>query len=795
VRGAFAWLKPAMLAIAEGDEPLHILLAEDNEGDVRLIERALRQVAPHAEVHAVDNGVKALAFLRRGPEYADAPRPDVVLLDLKLPRKSGLEVLAELKREPALRRIPVVVLSSSRADHDIARAYELQATAYIAKPVSDYRDVIESIVRFVATAERPHVGGSTSPVVANPVSWDETDGFVRPAANENENNAPSRTRLLSAIVESSADAIMSMDKGGIVTTWNAAAERLFGSPAKDALGKHIRALIPDDRLQALEATLLAVQRHGHATSIETVRADRSGRRMAVSLTVSPLADADGRTIGSVAIARDVTERKRTEEKVRLAVEAAPTAMIMVDESGTILLVNTQAERLFGYQRGELVGRSIDMLVPARQRADHKRHRNAFSELPETRGMAPGREIYGLRRDGTEVPIEVGLTPIVTQDGLVVLSSIVDISERRQAEERFRLAVEAAPNGMVMVNARGEMVLVNAEAERMFGYAREELSGRNIEMLVPQRFRSGHVTHRAAFALKPERRLMSAGRDLFGVRKNGSEFPLEIGLNPINTPQGVLVLCSVVDITERTLAQESLEARSRELLRSNAELEQFAYVASHDLQEPLRMVASYTSLLAEEYGEKLDDDAKLYIHFAKDGAERMQQLIHDLLSYSRISSRKRPPVQVSASECLDLALTNLRISLEETGCIVRRGELPTLLGDRSQLVDLFQNLIANAIKFRRGTPPVIEVAAEAHGGSVTFAVKDNGIGMEPQYYEDIFQVFRRLHTKEEYPGTGIGLAICKRIVERVGGRIWVESVLGQGSTFFFTWPSAAPKADA
>jgi PAS domain S-box-containing protein len=775
----------------EGDEPLRVLLAEDNEGDVRLIERALRQVAPGCEVFSVDNGVKALAFLRQGPEYPDAARPDLVLLDLKLPRKTGLEVLAELKREPSLRRIPVIVLSSSRADHDIARAYELQATAYVAKPVSDYRDVIESIIRFLGTAERPHIG--TAPNTPGQ-GWDDTDGFVRPVSNQAPDTTPSRARLLSAIIECSAEAIMSMDKGGIITTWNTAAERLFGYTSKEALGKHVRAVLPEDRLQALEASLVAVQRHSRTTSIETVRVDKDGRRMAVSLTVSPLTDAEGRSVGIVAMARDVTERKRTEEKVRLAVEAAPTAMIMVDESGTILLVNTQTERLFGYQRGDLVGRSIDMLVPSRHRGDHRKLRAGFADCPETRGMGQGREIYGQRRDGTEVPIEIGLTPIVTQDGLVILSSIVDISERRQAEERFRLAVESSPNGMVMVNTRGEIVLMNAEAERMFGYTREELAGRSIDLLVPERFRTGHAAHRASFGVAPERRLMGAGRDLYGVRKSGSEFPVEIGLNPISTPQGALVLCSIVDITERKLAQEALEARSRELLRSNAELEQFAYVASHDLQEPLRMVASYTSLLAEEYGEKLDDDAKLYIHFAKDGAERMQQLIHDLLSYSRISSRKRMPTPVSSSECLDLALANLRMSLDETGSVVHRSELPIVLGDRSQIVDLFQNLIANAIKFRRGNPPLIEVSAETQGGGVKFGVKDNGIGMEPQYFEDVFQVFRRLHTKEEYPGTGIGLAICKRIVERVGGRIWVESVLGQGTTFFFTWPAAPVKLD-
>jgi PAS domain S-box-containing protein len=773
-----------MLAIAEREEPLTVLLAEDNEGDVRLIERALKQFAPGAQVHAVDNGVKALDFLRREAQYASAPRPDLVLLDLKLPRKSGLDVLAELKREPSLRRIPVVVLSSSRADHDIARAYELQAAAYIAKPVSDYRTVIESIVRFVNVAERPHVK-----VRDGSEAWQDTDGFVPRLQSETPDATLTRSHLLSAIVECSGDAIMSMDKGGIITTWNAAAERLFAYTAREALGKHVRAVVPDDRLAALEATLLEVQRHAHSTTIETVRADKSGRRIAVSLTVSPLQDSQGRMIGSVAIARDITERKRTEEKIRLAVEAAPTAMIMTDERGTITLVNHQTERLFGYQRGELVGRSIDMLVPSRHRGEHRGYRDQFVERPETRPMAPGREVFALRRDGSEVPVEVGLTPIVTQDGLVILTSIIDISERRQAEERFRLAVEAAPNGMVMVHGTGEILMVNAETERMFGYSRAELMGRSIEMLVPPRFQQNHPSHRAAYTSKPERRLMGAGRDLYGMRRGGGEFPVEIGLNPIDTTRGLLVLCSIVDITERKLAQQALEARSRELMRSNAELEQFAYVASHDLQEPLRMVASYTSLLADQYVDTLDDEAKLYIHFAKDGAERMQQLIHDLLSYSRISSRKRPVTQISSSECLDLALTNLRISLDETGCVVNRTPLPLLLGDRSQLVELFQNLIANAIKFRRGVPPVIDVSSRAVAGGVEFAVRDNGIGMEKQYYEDVFQVFRRLHTKDEYPGTGIGLAICKRIVERIGGRIWVDSVLGQGSTFNFFWPDA------
>ncbi|HLM42673.1 MAG TPA: ATP-binding protein, partial [Myxococcaceae bacterium] len=237
------------------------------------------------------------------------------------------------------------------------------------------------------------------------------------------------------------------------------------------------------------------------------------------------------------------------------------------------------------------------------------------------------------------------------------------------------------------------------------------------------------------------------------------------------------------------AQAELAQRAQELARSNSDLEQFAYVASHDLQEPLRMVASYVQLLSRRYKGKLDADADEFIRYAVDGATRMQALINDLLAYSRVGTRGKEPVPVPLEKCAERALSHLRLALEESGAEVKVESLPWVKGDETQLAQLLQNLVGNAVKFRGERPPRIRVSATCEEDTVTVTVEDNGIGIEPQYYERIFAIFQRLHGKEEYPGTGIGLSICKKIVERHGGRIWVESTRGQGSTFRFTLAAA------
>jgi PAS domain S-box-containing protein len=402
-------------------------------------------------------------------------------------------------------------------------------------------------------------------------------------------------------------------------------------------------------------------------------------------------------------------------------------------------------------------------------------------------MGAGRDLFGLHKDGREVPVEIGLNPLTTEEGTFVLAAVIDITARKRAEERFRAAVESAPNAVVIVNEAGKILLVNSQTEQLFGYSRDELIAQPVEILVPERFRRQHPAYRASFLAEPRPRPMGAGRDLFGLRKDGTEFPVEIGLNPLETEEGTLVLSAIVDITARKEAEAQLRHAVTELARSNAELEQFAYVASHDLQEPLRAVAGCVQALQQRYHGQLDARADELITHAVDGAVRMQSLISDLLAYSRVATRGQPFVPTDCAAIVKSALANLEVAIAESGARVTYTELPTVMGDPTQLTQLFQNLISNACKFRSQQPLAIHIAAEPHEGAWVFSVRDNGIGIEPQYFERIFGLFQRLHTRVEYAGTGIGLAICKRIVERHGGRIWLESQPQQGSTFYFALP--------
>ncbi|MEO8754152.1 MAG: ATP-binding protein, partial [Casimicrobiaceae bacterium] len=355
----------------------------------------------------------------------------------------------------------------------------------------------------------------------------------------------------------------------------------------------------------------------------------------------------------------------------------------------------------------------------------------------------------------------------------------------QMEGRYRGLLEAAPDAMVVVDQDGEIVLLNRQAEKQFGYHRDELVGLPVKNLIPEGFAERLLADGRRSAADALAQQIGTGIELTGRRKDGGEFPIELMLSPLESRDGILVTAAIRDITTRKAAEAELLLNVQELNRSNEELGQFAYIASHDLQEPLRMVASFTQLLARRYKGKLDADADEFIMFAVDGASRMQRLIQDLLSFSRVGTKGRELLEISSEQSLQHALANLRGAIEASGARVTQDPLPMVMADETQLIQLFQNLVGNAVKYQDSGAPLVHVSAAASGdGRWVFAVKDNGLGIDPQYFEKIFGMFQRLHKREEFAGTGIGLAICKKIVERHGGSISVTSEPGQGSTFSF-----------
>jgi len=354
-----------------------------------------------------------------------------------------------------------------------------------------------------------------------------------------------------------------------------------------------------------------------------------------------------------------------------------------------------------------------------------------------------------------------------------------------SEVRYRRLFESAKAGILLLDANtGQVTDVNPFLIKTLGYSQEELVGKTIWEIGP--FKEIAASKAAFLELQSKEYIRY--EDLPLETKDGHKIEVEFVSSVFRVNHHKVIQCNIRDITARKRTEEALARQAQELARSNAELEQFARIASHDLQEPLRMVESFTQLLARRYKGKLDADADEFIGYAMEGARRMRRLINDLLEYSRVGTQGKALEPTNCEALFDEAVANLATAIEQNGAVVTRDHLQTVMADASQLTQLFQNLIGNAIKFHGEEPPRVHVSAERSGKEWVFSVEDNGIGIDSNYYNRIFVIFQRLHSRSEYPGTGIGLAICRKIVERHGGRIWVDSELGKGATFYFTIPA-------
>jgi len=480
-----------------------------------------------------------------------------------------------------------------------------------------------------------------------------------------------KTSLLAAIVSCSDDAIISKTPDGIITTWNAGAERIFGYSAGEAVGRPISIIIPPDKKEEEERLLAGLRANAVVRQLNTKRLRKDGRPVYTSLTITPLRDASGQLVGASDISRDISELVRAQEKFRLVVEAAPNAMVMVNQAGRITLVNAQTENMFGYQRDELLGQSIELLLTG----SHPDQTDRFFDSA-VRSATGRRQLLGRRQDGSEFPLEIGFSPIQTDEGVMVLSAIVDISESKRTEETIRKFNE----------------------------------------VLEQR------------------------------------------------------------VSERTAQLEA----------ANKELELFAYVASHDLKAPLRVIDNASLWLEEDLAEHLTDETRESMALLRSRVKRMEKLLDDLLEYARIGKKTdaRFAEVITGEELMDnvlglLSPAGFTVTLSPNFAAIRVHRMP--------LQQILLNLTSNAIKHHHKAAGHIEVSVEDCGTHYAFAVKDDGPGIPARFHQQIFNMFQTLRPRDQVEGSGMGLAMVRKNVEIFGGVIEVESSEGQGSTFRFTWP--------
>lgn len=496
----------------------------------------------------------------------------------------------------------------------------------------------------------------------------------------------------------------------------------------------------------------------------------------------------GKTEFILQISDDLTQRKRFEERFRLAVESSPAGMVMVNEFGVIEMVNEEATRLFGYSRDELLGEPIEQLVPDEVRPGHPRLREQFHEKPQTRAIGDGRELYGKRKDGVLVPVEIGLNPIHTEDGTLVLSAIVDISQRkategalRSSEAQLRLMADSLPVLIAYIDRNQVYRFVNRTFGLWLGVDPLACKDRPTEGVLGELYDpAGYKKALAGERFRQTRRIE------FPTGSRDVDFVYIPNIDEKGEVEGAYILGT--DISEERRVHEELSRMNEELARSNAELDDFAYIASHDLKEPLRGIHNYSAILLEDHAAALGEQGADKLTTLVRLSERLESLISSLLEYSRTGRTELAVRPTDLNEIVAGVIDSLRITLTSTNVEVQVHELPVLVCDSVRIGEVYRNLISNAMRYNDKEEKIIEVGVSGkddQGHPILF-VRDNGIGIRERHLEAVFRIFKRLHPRDAYGGgTGAGLTITKKIVERHGGRIWLESTPGEGSIFYFT----------
>jgi protein-histidine pros-kinase len=590
------------------------------------------------------------------------------------------------------------------------------------------------------------------------------------------------------LLDEAPGALFGVSMGGRVVTWNRGAEAIFGLTAAEAIGALVDDLIGPDLGGAEGHRARAAAARKAPVVFEVVRRRKDGTPFAVEVSMRRVKGPGVEPFLAVC-AWDLSQRRRrearasAEAKFHALLEAAPDAIAIVDGTGTIVLINGQTEKMFGYARQELIGRNVETFVAERCR---------------TGNPAQCPDLHGARKDGTELPIEITFAPIEMEEGLFRLATLRDITARKKAEAKFRGLMESALDAMVIIGREGKILLVNTQAEKLFGYGRDELVGQLVELLVPERFRAQHPGHRNAYFADPTFGSIGRGRELFGRRKDGTEVSIEISLSPLETEQGTLALGAIRDTTERKAAEERVRAVMQEANRLKSE---FLANMSHELRTPLNAVIGFASLMHAGKAGPLADVQKEYLGDILVSSRHLLQLINDVLDLAKIESGvidvrvESVDVRKVAAEVRDV-LRGLAAERRVRLAVEIDPAMTSVEVDPRMLKQVLYNYLSNAIKFTAEGGRVVLRIAPAGDGEFLIEVQDTGIGIRPEDIPRLFVEFQQLDstTAKRYPGTGLGLALTKRIVVAQGGRVGVESVPGAGSTFSAVLPKHV-QADA
>jgi PAS domain S-box-containing protein len=754
--------------------PLKVLILEDEASDAALMAHELKLSGFLPDWIRVDTENSYLAAL--------GSSPDLILSDFNLPQFDAflaLQLLQEQKLD-----IPFIVISGTITEDAAVEFMKLGASDCLLK--DRMARLGQAVVRALEQRELR-----------------EKKRRTEEALLENEE----KYRLL---IENSHDIIYTLTPEGIFSFVSPGWTILLGHQLNQVTGKSFQQFVhPDDIAKCMLFLRAVIENGQRQTGMEYRMIHTDGTWRWHSSNAVPLWDKTGTVIGLQGSATDITKRKNAEEALRKSMQllekvnfSLHDALFIIEADSTkIIDCNPAASEIFGYSREDMLTRSTVFLHANNSLLEDFRVRLQCAIADKGFLFLP--EFQMKRKDGTIFFTENSVVPLTDDEGKNIgwVSVVRDITERKHAEETIHeneamLAnlMDNMPVGIQGYDVDGTVFYWNRMSAQIYGYVAEEAIGRKLgDLIIPEDIKPMYCEALAHAATLTQSGEFLPANEVSLLRKDGSRVCVHSIHMAICLPEKTpLLFCIDVDLTERKRAEEALIKKSEDLARSNTELAQFAYVASHDLQEPLRMMTSYVQLLEMRYKGKLDGDADEFIGYVVEGTKRMKQLLTALLDCSRVGTRDHTLQTVECEKVLENALQNLKMVLDETKGTVTHDPLPAIMADSTQMVQLFQNLICNGLKFHGPQPPLIHVSAKQEGTNWIFSFQDNGIGIDPLYFEKIFVLFQRLHGRDKYPGTGIGLTIAKKIVQRHGGQIWVESEKEKGSIFYFTIPLNAGK---